>query len=119
MSHPKSEDDYTVTLSPNGHADPTTLWGTFVEVPASQLPTTFHLPRAVWDALYAEVSLRLERTPASKALALPFKNFNLVQRAHVALRLRANRDRGQQAISFRQQKEPPVLYMRRGPNWSK
>ena len=119
MSRPKAEDSYTVTPhSPNGSSDPNTLWGQIAEVKATDVPARIRYHKTIWDELYRELTLRLEQTNNRHALAVPFKDFKTVMRALTAIRHRFTRDHGAGSITLSAQKDPPVLYVQRGPTWS-
>jgi hypothetical protein len=112
MPRPKKE-TIEVTLSSNGQRDPEAVWGPPVELAAIDVP--IQQRSQVWQDLYAEVILRLEKTPASRALAFPFKSEVLLKRAYAALRKRFVPG----VILINLRKDPPTLYIRRGPNWGK
>ncbi len=64
-------------------------WGKPYEVAAEQLD---HV--SLWDELYADAMLRLERTSASKAVVYPFTNERDAERAYSAISDRVRKHHG-------------------------
>jgi hypothetical protein len=120
---PKKDDSYTTTLkAPNGSgpggSDSEVLWGQPVQISARAVPNREHIRKQVWDRLFADVCLRLEQTTTRHALAYPFESFRIATCAYSALYYRFTQQRGPKTVSMSIQKEPPVLYVQRGPNWT-
>jgi hypothetical protein len=115
MTRPKDQDNYTVPLrSSNG--DGGVPWGRIAELKIREAP----IPRtrqAKWDALYRELMLRLEQTDSRHVLAVPMKEPRLVTLAARALRWRFEQV-DPDFVEITTTSNPPVLYIKRGPNWS-
>ena len=106
-----------LTRSPNGHdtVPEGRVYGQIVEVTVKDLP--IKRTEGTWESLFVDLALRLEKTPAHKALAVPFESFAHVKRAVVALRKRFLDQYGKKSVIMNTQKEPPMLYVRRGEKW--
>lgn len=96
-----------------------TPWGAIKEIPASEMDA-MHKGRYVWLALWQEILLRLEKTPASKALEIPFNDDKTAQRASQAFYNAAKSH--QLDVIIRTRKDGNggrIIYVRRGPTWGK
>lgn len=94
------------------------LWAEPSEVSVSELP---HAVRRRTGSKYADLAddivLRLEKTGPAHALAYPMRDFQSVKSARSSLYDLLKRAFGKQAVLFRIRKDPPTLYVRRGPNY--
>jgi len=97
-------------------------WGQPLEVPALEFPeTNVMMKDNPHFALLVDVYLRLEQTPRSKAIAVPFDTDRDARRAVASLIRLAKSRVGEGHIEFRRAVRDgvPVVYVRRGPNWGK
>ena len=93
------------------------LWGEIREVPAPK-------PRvkvSAYEELYHELLLRLEKTPARKALAIPFTDYGAAMRARDNLQQLLFRRRGPGLVRFRVEVigDGAVVFAQRGPKWER
>ncbi len=88
-------------------------WGQPYEVAATDFE-----PPSKWEPLYEDALLRLEQTPASKAVVYPFEDDHTAERAYDGVVNRFRKRYGQHFIIAGVRKNPPRLFVRRGPNWS-
>ena len=108
-------DDYAVIPhSPNGSSD--RPWGQIAEVKTADVPAGRHTNHE-WDDLYRDLVKRLEQTDSRHALAVPFNDYQQLKLARIAIYKRFLR-RGTGFAVLRIQKNPPFLFVYRGPNWS-
>ncbi len=110
---PRPKEEYAVKS--NGHIDPDPGYSAPIEIDAASISILRRGGR--WTQLYIDLPLRLEQTPASKALVLRFASYALVKSAKAAIYKRSLNDHGGHFITLVVRKEPPTLYVRRGPNW--
>jgi hypothetical protein len=70
-------------------------------------------------ALFRDIALRLERTPARKALIYPFDSQQAARRArkNVSTMFRARMGGGRVSLSVTDYNGKPALWVRRGPQW--
>jgi hypothetical protein len=103
---------------PQGHA-----WGRITCVPADYIPKRkrpqLHVPRNFWRSLLDEVLLRLEQTPRSQKLHIPFANVAIARRAYAAFRHHIFYQHLCVDMETAYHESPPALYVRRGPAWTK
>ncbi len=92
----------------NGHQP----WGQPYEVAATDFE-----PPSKWEPLYEDALLRLEQTPVSKAVVYPFEDDHTAERAYDGVVNRFRKRYGQHFIIAGVRKNPPRLFVRRGPNW--
>jgi hypothetical protein len=97
-------------------------WGQIREVRAHEVPPERHgnSPGKYWQ-LYLDVSLRLEQTNGSAALAIPFGTRRAAGSACSAL-ARYFKRRGEDVARLTtgvDHEGTPTLYVQRGENWSK
>ena len=88
-------------------------WGQPYEVAATDFE-----PPSKWEPLYQDALLRLEQTPASKAVVYPFEDDHTAECAYDGVVNRFRKRYGQHFIIAGVRKNPPRLFVRRGPNWS-
>jgi hypothetical protein len=118
MSRPKSEEDYTLTLSSNGGsapAEPERPWLKIVEVEAAAMPSP-----SPWYALFCELKLRLERTTDRHALAVVLAREEDLATAQKSLYHLFGARLGKRSVVIAADVTndgQPVLFIRRGPNW--
>jgi hypothetical protein len=96
------------------------LWNHIREVSADEIPPQKGRS-SPWVNLYAKLSLRLERTPSDRALEISFDSEKICTKARYGLQKIATKQHGSGFIRFRTAcvDNRFVLYVRRGPNWSK
>ncbi len=109
---PRPKEEYAVKS--NGHIDPDVGYGQPVLVKATAIPSR---RTNRWISLYQDIILRLEQTPPDQALAVPFATYAFLKSAKATIFKRALKDHGADFVSLIVRKEPPTLYVRRGPNW--
>ena len=90
-------------------------WGQPYEARAEE----FEKKESPWDGLYADVLLRLEKTPAHKAIVYPFKTDHDADRAYEAISRRARLRLGKGHVISGTRRDPPRMFVRRGPNWGR
>ncbi len=112
---PRPKEEYTVKS--NGHIDPDIGYGQPVLINAATIPSRASATR--WNALYQDIMLRLEQTPQTQALAFPFATYAVLKSAKAAIFKRSLKDYGADFVTLIVRKQPPTLFVRRGPNWDK
>lgn len=120
---PNGSQDFTPTvedladLAPvpraKSNGDGTQPWGQPYEVVASDLQVP-----SQWEPLYRDALLRLERTPSHKVIVYPFDDDRTAERAYsgVSGRFHKHHDAGFAICGIR--RNPPRMFVQRGPNWS-
>jgi hypothetical protein len=110
VEHTVEDYDDTPSITQDTHEP----WGQPYEVAASHIKDG----RMKWDGLYEDVLLRLEVTPASRAIIYPFASVDDAEKAYAALRKRFNKhDDGFVICGVR--RTPPRVFVRRGPDYKK
>lgn len=97
-----------------------TPWANIKEISASHMEELTQVKRTQWAELWDDIRLRLEQTPPSKALEIAFPDESAGFRATQALRRSALREGVD--IILRTRKDGNggrIVYVRRGPTWSK
>ena len=96
-------------------------WGRITCVPADHVPDqpTMRVPWGFWQSLIDDVFLRLECTPRSEKLHVPFASIQLAQRAYHTLRNRIDTQNRDVEIEPAYYEKVPALYIRRGATWGK
>lgn len=97
----------------NGKSPGGAYWGRIFE---GDGPPTRRKGWSVYDELWDEIILRLERTPKGW-LHIPVENPADVERLRSALDNRAKKTGG--VVTVRSNREEKTIYVQRGPNWSK
>lgn len=93
-------------------------WGPVREVNSSDIPTKARrAARGQWDDLGDELILRLERTPRSCALEIPFENERQAHCAYLALYKYFMKYLGKGAVEVTRRDASTTLYVRRGQRW--
>ena len=118
MPNRTKDDDYKVTVKPNGDREtPDRPWGRIVEVSVQDIPG----PNAgEWGELARELLLRLEKTPPDKALAILICDTPTLKRAIKTLSAYFRKHHGKAVVRLAShvfQDGTPILYVRRGENW--
>lgn len=88
------------------------------EINASEMPTN----GVKWWPLFLDLKLRLEQTPASKALAVSFAHGDSISGVKSSLARLFKHQCGENAVIIAtgvDRDGAPTLYVRRGPNWGK
>jgi len=107
---------YTPRPAPrNGRVDQQP-WGQPYEVDAREVAPP---PVGQWEGLYQDAMARLEQTPASKAIVYPFEDYRDAEAAQSGIQRRAERRFGVNAIRTGTRRDPPRLWVQRGPAWGK
>jgi hypothetical protein len=104
--------------SNGGNAPPEQPWLRIAEISVHDIPV-----RTIsrWTPLYRELLLRLEQTPAHLALAITFCDEDTLRRAHKCLVALFRHRHGPRVVAANAavlEDGKPMLYIRRGENWS-
>ncbi len=110
---PTVEDMEDLTPTSTNHEPP--VWGQPYETNAADIEAK----PSPWEDLYSDVMLRLERTSESKAVVYPFKADHDADRAYEAINRRSRKRHGAGFVVCGVRRNPPRLFVRRGPNWHK
>jgi hypothetical protein len=123
MPRPRKVQAGTYELPPpssnGGNQPPESPYGRIVEVRAEDIPVR---TISQWSPLYHELLLRLEKTPAHKALAIPFRDIKTCRSAHkciVSMFRHHNGHKVVQAMHVVLDDGTPMLYVRRGEHWNR
>ncbi len=96
-------------------------WGQPQEISAMEWPSRGRR-YGLGVELLVDLALRLEQTPRTKAIAVPFDTLQEAQRMRDCLYKRSYVKFGRGYISFatgHRTDGTPALFVRRGPNWGK
>lgn len=90
-------------------------WHNINEIDAAEMPPSHY---GKWWPLFAEIRLRLEKTPPAFALQIEMESSQAAVSAQRAITRIANRSMGKGAVVVSQAVNgKPYLYARRGENW--
>jgi hypothetical protein len=115
MPNRKRDDGYTVARTRGSGQRP---WGQPMEVSLDQAGAV----RYRWTVLAEDLALRLERTRATRAIAVPLDDPGCLKRAREALWFWFKKNFGKNAVLIHGRIEPDgtaTLFVRRGPNWGR